>query len=226
MALSLSDIESWEQKADRLKAWSNDEPENWIKANNKRFPFNKALGQSFVLHEIDTSIEPLKGFDDILRRLRWEKPNTADVLQKKCDEFLSYLRQGFALIEGGDDTHGWSVIVLRTYALDLTGELRNIAKIARAELTGEKPTDTEQDKKAVTLLQFMQRYCEEQKLPLLKCRRKSLNDAHNREAIKLPELARRWKSGQSKYYKASDLIEKWPSYCDALPNLPFLKQES
>lgn len=76
----------------------------------------------------------------------------------------------------------------------------------------------------ITLIKFMQRYCEKQSLYLLKCRRKSLNDAHFRKSITLPEPTMNWTSGQAKYYKASDLKEKWPSYCEILPNLPPLKQ--
>jgi len=59
---------------------------------------------------------------------------------------------------------------------------------------------------------------------LLRYRRKSLNDANIRKCITLPEPIRIWKTGQAKYYKAIDLKEKWPSYCEILPNLPPLKQ--
>ena len=85
MTFTLSDIELWEQKADKLAQWAKDKPENWIKANNKRFPFNKnkVFGQGLGFCEIDTSIEPLKGLYGILRKIRWGKPSTADVLQKK-----------------------------------------------------------------------------------------------------------------------------------------------
>jgi len=77
---------------------------------------------------------------------------------------------------------------------------------------------------AITLIEFMQEYCKEQTLSLLKHRRKSLNDVHNRKTITLPKHIGKWKSGQKKYYKASDLKENWPRYLDALPNLPPLKQ--
>ncbi|MHC4658538.1 MAG: hypothetical protein ACYS83_05090 [Planctomycetota bacterium] len=80
-----------------------------------------------------------------------------------------------------------------------------------------------QEKKAVTLLQFMQRYCEKQKLVVLRYRRKSFNDAHNRKTITLPEHVGQWKSGRAKYYNVGDLKEKWPTYRDVLPNLPPLK---
>lgn len=76
----------------------------------------------------------------------------------------------------------------------------------------------------INLIQFMRKHCEKQKIKLLRYRRKSLNDAHFRKSITLPEPTMNWTSGQAKYYKASDLKEKWPSYCEILPNLPPLKQ--
>lgn len=81
-----------------------------------------------------------------------------------------------------------------------------------------------EDQRPLTLIKFMQKYCEKQKMQLLRYRRKSLNDANLRKSITLPEPIRNWKTGQAKYYKASDLKEKWPSYCEILPNLPPLKQ--
>jgi hypothetical protein len=80
------------------------------------------------------------------------------------------------------------------------------------------------DLQAVTLIDFMQKHCERQTLNLLKCRRKSLNDANHRKAIYLPKPIREWKTGQAKYYSVVDLKEKWPTFCDVLPNLPPLKQ--
>ena len=99
-----------------------------------------------------------------------------------------------------------------------------IVKLSREpfRLTGSGTIDP---KKKVSLLQFMKEFCKKQSGNLLRSRRKSLNDAHNRKVIKLPELAVEWKSGQTKYYKASDLMKMWPNYCEVLPNLPSLKQE-
>ncbi|HUV40774.1 MAG TPA: hypothetical protein VMW23_03175 [Sedimentisphaerales bacterium] len=150
MTFALSDIELWERKADKLEQWAKDKPENWIKANNKRFPFNKnkILGQRFAFHEIDTNTEPLKGLDDILRQIRWGKPSTADVLQKKYDEFFANLRASFPLIQNGDDCF-WAVLVLRGDAFDLAKELRNIAQIARNELTPGEPAETGQKNEAI-----------------------------------------------------------------------------
>lgn len=82
----------------------------------------------------------------------------------------------------------------------------------------------DRDHRPVTLIKFMQKYCERQKLQLLKYRRKSLNDANFRESITLPESIKEWRTGQAKYYKVSDLKEKWPDFCEVLPNLPPLKQ--
>jgi hypothetical protein len=79
--------------------------------------------------------------------------------------------------------------------------------------------------KTVNLLQFMQRYCEKKSTTLLRYRRKSLNDAHARKAITLPDNIGDWKSGQTKYFKAIDLIKKWKEYSENLPNLPELKEE-
>ena len=110
------------------------------------FNKNKILGQGLGFHEIDTSIEPFKGFDDILRQIRWEKSSTADVLQKKYDEFLANLRASFPLIQNGDDCF-WAVLVIRGYASDLAKELRNTAQIARDELAAENSTETGEKKK-------------------------------------------------------------------------------
>lgn len=96
-------------------------------------------------------------------------------------------------------------------------------KIPDPEVAGGGRTEADEPK-ILTLIRFMQRYCERQSLHLLKCRRKSLNDADFRESIALPESAKGWRTGQAKYYKVNDLKEKWPDFCEVLPNLPPLKQ--
>lgn len=74
-----------------------------------------------------------------------------------------------------------------------------------------------------TLKQFMRDFCEKQSQKLLRYRRKSVNDAHSRKTVTLPEHVGEWRTGQSKKYKVSDLKKNWPGYCGILPNLPALK---
>jgi hypothetical protein len=86
-----SDIDSWERKAEKLEKWIKNDPKNWIKANNKRFPENKTLSKMLAFCEVDNAIEPLRGLENIIRQLRWGKPSIADILQNKYDEFLQKL---------------------------------------------------------------------------------------------------------------------------------------
>jgi hypothetical protein len=79
--------------------------------------------------------------------------------------------------------------------------------------------------KEVSLLQFMQQYCEKQSRQLLRCRRKSINDARAQKTVTLPEHVGKWKTGMTKRYKAKDLISHWPQYREVLQNLPKLKSE-
>lgn len=105
----------------------------------------------------------------------------------------------------------------------LRGSALAIKGYCKLKVGSKKYAETE-DKRPITLIQFMRKNCEQQKIQLLRCRRKSLNDAHFRKSITLPEPIRKWKTGQAKYYNPSDLKQKWSSYCDILPNLPPLKQ--
>jgi len=89
---------------------------------------------------------------------------------------------------------------------------------------GSKKYAETEAKRPITLIQFMRKHCEQQKIQLLRYRRKSLNDANFRKSIMLPEPIQKWKTGQAKYYNPSDLKEKWPTFCEILPNLPPLKQ--
>jgi len=104
--------------------------------------------------------------------------------------------------------------------------IRLAATVVETEQKIEPVKEPDENEKhdAITLIEFMQECCKEQTLRLLKHRRKSLNDAHNRKTITLPKHIGKWKSGQKKYYKASDLKENWPRYLKVLPNLPPLKQ--
>lgn len=74
----------------------------------------------------------------------------------------------------------------------------------------------------VTLMQFMEDYCQAQSHSLLQSRKKSLQKAHQVGKLQLPELSIPWKKGQSKHYYANELIECWFQYCRILPNLPQL----
>jgi hypothetical protein len=102
-------------------------------------------------------------------------------------------------------------------------EFDPVAEILNTSNEYVKPSSKPAER--VTLKKFVEEYCIKQPRPLLKYRRKSLNDASYRKTIELPKPVRKWKSGQPKYYDAGDLIENWPNYCDVLPNLPSLKQE-
>jgi len=107
---------------------------------------------------------------------------------------------------------------------ELASRLNVFCKMKTVDSEKEEPKIRTDDQRPVALIQFMQKHCEKQKIQLLRYRRKSLNDANIRKCITLPEPIRIWKTGQAKYYKAIDLKEKWPSYCEILPNLPPLKQ--
>jgi hypothetical protein len=88
--------------------------------------------------------------------------------------------------------------------------------------TNFKPEN--KDHEQISLIHFMQKYCEKQTIHLLRCRRKSLTDANFRRSLTLPKPIKNWKTGQAKYYNVDDLKKNWPEYCEILPNLPPLKQ--
>jgi len=106
---------------------------------------------------------------------------------------------------------------------ELASRLSVICRIKMDDSEKEGPKTRVNQQRPITLIKFMQKHCEKQKIQLLRYRRKSLNDANIRGAIKLPEATRDWRTGQAKYYNPSDLKQKWPEYCEVIPNLPLLK---
>jgi len=94
-------------------------------------------------------------------------------------------------------------------------ELKNTPKLSEISIAGES-------KEMVTLIQFMEDNCQAQSPILLQSRKKSLQKAHQKGKLQLPELSIPWKRGQSQYYYADKLIERWDQYCKILPNLPQL----
>lgn len=82
--------------------------------------------------------------------------------------------------------------------------------------------DLLENRKMVTLIQFMEDYCQSQTHSLLQSRKKSIQKAHQKGKLTLPELSMPWRRGQSKHYYADKLIKHWIGYCKILPNLPQL----
>ncbi len=78
---------------------------------------------------------------------------------------------------------------------------------------------------AVTLDQFMVRYCEKRAKNLRRSRRLALLGAARNETIKMPPLACRRKRGQSNKYFVHDLLNAWQGYQDENLDLPPLLQQ-
>ena len=76
------------------------------------------------------------------------------------------------------------------------------------------------DDDTITLVLFLATYCNIQKKQLLLSLTSRLFKAHENKTITLPKPVKRWKSGQSKYYRVGDLRRNWPSYAEDLPGLP------
>lgn len=111
----------------------------------------------------------------------------------------------------------------------IANKLEIIATMARECLETDSPIhDVEQEDfvdEPVTLLEFMERYCEQQSENVLRSRRHSLYQAHknSKKNLTLPEHVGEWDSGQSKKFNAEELKQRWPEYRTELPNLPPLK---
>lgn len=101
--------------------------------------------------------------------------------------------------------------------------LRSKKKALKENLVNKQDASIS-DKTPTTLIKFMQEHCEKQSIGLLKCRRKSLNDAQNRNVISLPKHIEPWKSGQPKRYRLGELKECWPKLRETLSNLPELRR--
>jgi hypothetical protein len=90
-----------------------------------------------------------------------------------------------------------------------------------------KETETET---AITLKEFILEYCEngdklspnvfDSRINYIKRASRNVNSC-----ISLPEHVGKWKTGQSKRYYPSQLIEKWPEYQKVNPSLPPLKSD-
>jgi hypothetical protein len=80
---------------------------------------------------------------------------------------------------------------------------------------------------SVTLEQFMRDYCETARYTdaVLESRKTCLFKASLRKAIELPKHVGRWKKGKPKYFRPTDLSNRWLSYRALFPNLPCLKSE-
>jgi len=94
-------------------------------------------------------------------------------------------------------------------------QLQNTRKQAAVSVTGK-------NREMVTLIQFMEDYCQSQSHSLLQSRKKSLQKAHQGGKLQLPESSIPWQRGQSKHYYTDKLTELWDQYCKILPNLPQL----
>ena len=81
----------------------------------------------------------------------------------------------------------------------------------------------EQEASPVTLKQFMEQYCKPMTSQLLKSRVAELQHRARHGAIDLPACVGQWRPGKSKYFRAEDLCERWPSYLTQFPALPKLK---
>ena len=77
------------------------------------------------------------------------------------------------------------------------GLIHDVGKLLLFQFYPEEYAEVEKRSEDATLMRFMKKYCEKQSNTLLRHRRKSLNDAHNRGTITLPKHAEPWKSGNS-----------------------------
>jgi hypothetical protein len=73
--------------------------------------------------------------------------------------------------------------------------------------------------KSVTLIEFMEQYCEPRKHSVLvRCK----NRLQKKSKV-LPEYVGEWKKGQAKRYDSLRLLIEWPRLQEAVPSLPPLK---
>jgi len=91
-----------------------------------------------------------------------------------------------------------------------------------------RPAPTAEPETPVTLLDFIQQYCEGGETlasGTLDSRRNSLQSAARAGTLQLPEHVGAWRPGKRKYYLPSALSSAWPEYCRHLPNLPLLRRQ-
>jgi len=78
---------------------------------------------------------------------------------------------------------------------------------------------------AVTLDDFMARFCQERSKQNRSCRKKALLPAARHGTVKLPELAVPHKHGRAKKYFVHDLLVAWQGFLDEGVDLPPLVTE-
>jgi len=104
--------------------------------------------------------------------------------------------------------------------------LRKYGKVAQTSASSDNQSEPPRIDETATLVLFMQKYCDYEKGCDIESKKVMLYK-HNRNPvsqIKLPTLAKQWKSGESKIYYVDELKQVWPALCSALPTLPPLKK--
>ncbi len=112
--------------------------------------------------------------------------------------------------------------------IDSSDPLSGLAQIkqlctTRGGKAGDKKPKGLINNRPVTLVQFMQEYCDSKGYDIGS--KKFAIYKANKGRLQLPRLAKKWRTGQPKIFYASDLRKKWPEYCKIIPTLPPLKQQ-
>jgi hypothetical protein len=96
-------------------------------------------------------------------------------------------------------------------------------------LAGSIQQAPKKDDRTCTLEQFMTDYCE---IPTgsngnyFESKRNLIYSRNREKLLRLPKMAnKKWVSGQAKIFNKTDLLQKWPKYCIAIPTLPPLKNK-
>lgn len=120
---------------------------------------------------------------------------------------------------------GLAAVVVETQTALLVADTQAVSPSAESPAGGqEQPRPS--DATPVTLVEFMQKYCQGGKnmtRGILDSRKTSLQNAAQNGAISLPDYVGQWKRGKPNYYHIADLAERWSDYRKELPNLPPLK---
>jgi len=99
-------------------------------------------------------------------------------------------------------------------------EIRQVADALVAEAAAVTRASSDYN---VSLLTFMQYFCEPLRLDLQRKYAKQLKDAHHNGKITLPKHVGNAKRGQRHVYKAADLVKGWGRWREHMPELPPLK---
>jgi hypothetical protein len=211
----------YQQKASIIELIGNDDVlNNVIKVISILEVFMEKLTDTLSNYEAHLCFAMYEGSPEVLERNHGQ---IAVKHIKKYDE-LTTEEYEYAFQEITDFVSYVDKNELSGRLMELGARIRLFCELHLDKPGKEKDVGNREDQRPATLIQFMQKHCERQKLKLLKYRRKSLNDANFRESITLPEPIKDWRTGQPKYYRVSDLKQKWPDFCEILPNLPRLKQ--